>query len=193
MKKLLIIALFLVVFLGFAEKSLAVDVESGFLFGTMRFDGGRPENSGRKFSIGFVTDLIWRGELEKTLGLRFQTIAEPTDCTIKILNDLFAFFGKLQFELNPNDKTVFSPFLGVEIQQWKRNSSGELWGDLLFIQALFGLGLKHDDLYFQLGGILPPFWTHVDEGPAPDGELGFMISGQILCKNKIELGVDSNY
>jgi len=196
MRKVLIVILAFVIFLSFAEKSLAVDVEprafdveSGFSIGTMRFDGGRPENSGRKFSTEFLFDLIWRGRLEKTLGFRFKTIGEPTDCTFEMLNDTITFLGKVQYELNPDDKIIFSPFLGVELQEWKRNSSTkekELWGDLLFSQAVFGLGLEYDDLYFELGGLLP-FWTNVDEGPAPPGELGFMANFGLMRKERLKI------
>jgi len=188
MRKMLIIIFAFAIFLAFAEESLAVDIESGFLFGTMRFDGGRPENSGRKFSIGMKTDLIWKGRLEKILGFRINTIAEPTDCTVQMLDDVFAVSGRLQYKVNPGDKTVFSPFLGVELQQWKRNSSGELWGDLLFTQAVFGLELERDNLYFEIGG-LQPFYTNVDEGSAPDGELGFILSGGVIYEEKLKLGL----
>lgn len=184
MRKLLVVVLLL----AFAERSFAVDVESGFLFGTMRFDGGRPENSGRKFSVGFMTDLIWRGEVDTILGFEFKTIGEPTDCKFQILDDVSTASLKFRYKLNPDDKTVYSPFLGIEAQQWKRNSfpEEELWGDLFFGEALFGLGLERDNFYFEVGGLWP-FWTHVDQGPAPDGELGFMFSGGIIQKEKLKL------
>lgn len=202
MRNILIVTFAIAVFLSFAEKSLAIDagsetvdveskrfdIESGLLFGTMRFDGGRPENTGRKFSIGMKTDLIWEGRLEKILGFRINTIAEPTDSTVQMLDDVFAVSGKLRYKLNPDGKIIFSPFLGIEAQQWKRNSSGELWGDLLFAEAVFGLGLEHDNLYFEAGGLLP-FWTYVDEGPTQDGELGFMLSTGVIHKEKLKLGL----
>lgn len=187
MRKLLVVVLLL----AFAERSFAVDVESGFLFGTMRFDGGRPENSGRKFSVGFMTDLIWRGEVDTILGFEFKTIGEPTDCTVQMLDDVSAASLKFRYKLNPDGKTVFSPFLGVKGQLWKRNSSTEeeLWGDLLFIQALFGLGLERDNLYFEVVALSPSFWTHVDQGPTPDGELGFMLTGGVIQKERLKLGL----
>lgn len=190
MKKLLIVVLFFAILLAFPERSFAVEVEPGLIFGTIRFDGGRPENSGRKFSIGIKTDLIWEGRLEKVLGVRLSTIAEPTDCKDEILNDIFALSGRISYQLNPNDKTIISPFLGTELQQWRRNSSTkeELWGDLLFTEAVFGLGLERDNFYFEAGGLWP-FWTHVDGGSRPNGELGFMLSGGVICKERIKLGL----
>lgn len=190
MRKILIVIFAFAVFLGFAEKSLAFDVESGFIFETMRFHGNRPENSGRKFTIGIETDLIWEGRLEKILGVRFDTIAEPTDDKDQMLNDIFAVSGKLRYQLNPDDKTIISPFLGIEGQQWRRNSSTEeeLWGDLLFTEAVFGLGLERDNFYFEAGSLWP-FWADVDEGPAPNGELGFILSGGVIYKERIKLGL----
>lgn len=191
MRKLLIVVFAFAVFLGFVERSLAVDVEPRFEFGTVySTEDNHPEAEGRKFRIGSGVKITWGEKLKKILDVGYWTRAEPPDDDPEMPSDDFRFSGLISYELDYENAVIY-PFAGFGFEQLRRNSpkpAEMFYGDLWFTDVVVGLGLRYKNLYFE-PAVVWPFWTKTDSGHQPKGKLGHVLNTGIIVDENINLGM----
>ncbi len=166
-----------------------MEVESYIKFGTIdSAEKNHSRASSNKSMMGTGVNITFGERFKKVFGAEYWTMAEPVDEDREVPHSGIALSGKFSYQFAPYNNTVIYPFVGLGLEQWNRNSPSfeecprRFYGDLRFVDTFFGLGLKHKNLYFEVGGLLP-FWSDTDTGHKPNGELGITLNAGILHKN----------
>ena len=176
---------------------LGIELEPYTKLGTLDADETNHSNAtGHKAMMGIGLNLIFDKEkqLQKILGFEYWTMAEPTDEDIEFPHDGIVLSGKYKYNIQLNNNTTLYPLAGLRLENWRRNSSAnhkQFYGDLLFIEATTGIGIKHKNTFIEAEGLLP-FWSDTDSGQKPKGNIGFAIKLGIEHNKKLNFGTFYN-
>lgn len=151
--------------------------------------------SGNKWAIGIGLNAIF-GEKEgfekesfkQTYGVKIVTTAESTDDKPRMFSNKNEVYWKGSCDVFSRADTRVYLFGGAGLNQLRRNSpvfpyTESRFGELYFVNATIGLGVKHEKgYYFEVGG-QESVWSDTDSGQKPKGKLSPILSAGIKHEN----------
>lgn len=175
---------------------LGVGLEPYIKFGTLDSEETNHNSAtGHKAMMGIGLNVKFDEEkqLQKILGMEYWTMAEPTDEDIEFPHDGMVLSGKCKYDIPLNTNATLYPLVGLRFENWRRNSpkdQKQFYGDLFFMEATAGIGIKYKKLFAEAEGLFP-LWSDTDSGQTPKGNVGFNIKLGIKQK-RLNFGLFCN-
>lgn len=153
--------------------------------GTIGFEENKiPE--GHKFFTGFGANLnlnYW-DKLEITFNGEAGFMGELLDEDTEIPKKGYHLGIKSRYRLGKKNSTLFSTFVKVGYNKWKRDSSKypDSFRSLEFITGSAGIEAEKGMFHAKVGGLLP-LWSQTDKTTKPKGKIGIDTSVGITYKD----------
>ncbi len=141
-------------------------------------------SEGHKSLTGLGVNLNYGDKLKTTLNGEMWIMGEPLDEDTEIPKKGYHLGIKSKYRLGKKNRTLFSPFVKVDYNKWKRDSSKcpDGFRSLEFITGNVGIEAERGMFHAKVGGLLP-LWSETDKAAKPKGKLGIDASVGIIYKD----------